>query len=89
MPSSIIAYINPDGFLVNTCQLPHQTILDRFVPRGQTFTLIYHYIQPLADMSNKVPDKVREVALEEYQQARTLTRDAVRSGAYLYPIRVL
>ena len=32
-------------------------------------------------------DKVKEVAVEEYQQARALTRDAVRSGAYLYPLK--
>ncbi|KAF2176987.1 hypothetical protein K469DRAFT_721076 [Zopfia rhizophila CBS 207.26] len=32
-------------------------------------------------------EKVKEVAREEYEQARVLTRDAVRSGAYLYPIK--
>jgi hypothetical protein len=33
-------------------------------------------------------EKVKEVALEEFEQAKVLTRDAVRSGAYLYPIKV-
>lgn len=33
-------------------------------------------------------DKVKEVAVEEFEQARVLTRDAVKSGAYLYPIKV-
>ncbi|KAF2241727.1 hypothetical protein BU26DRAFT_524891 [Trematosphaeria pertusa] len=32
-------------------------------------------------------DKVKEVAVEEFEQARVLTRDAVRSGAYLYPLK--
>lgn len=32
-------------------------------------------------------EKVKEVAVEEYEQAKVLTRDAVRSGAYLYPIK--
>ncbi|KAF2785672.1 hypothetical protein K505DRAFT_380751 [Melanomma pulvis-pyrius CBS 109.77] len=32
-------------------------------------------------------DKVKEVAVEEFEQARVLTRDAVKSGAYLYPIK--
>merc|ERR1712032_834985 len=31
--------------------------------------------------------KVKEVAVEEFEQARVLTRDAVRSGAYLYPLK--
>lgn len=39
-------------------------------------------------MSNRVPDKVKEVALEEFQQAKVLAQDAVRSAAYLYPIKV-
>ncbi|KAF2643074.1 hypothetical protein P280DRAFT_243334 [Massarina eburnea CBS 473.64] len=32
-------------------------------------------------------DKVKEVAVEEFQQAKVLAQDAVRSGAYLYPIK--
>ncbi|KAF2274896.1 uncharacterized protein EI97DRAFT_468477 [Westerdykella ornata] len=32
-------------------------------------------------------ERVKEVAVEEFQQAKILTRDAVRSGAYLYPFR--
>ncbi|ORY10642.1 hypothetical protein BCR34DRAFT_625151 [Clohesyomyces aquaticus] len=31
--------------------------------------------------------KVKEVAVEEYEQARVMVRDAARSGAYLYPIK--
>jgi hypothetical protein len=33
-------------------------------------------------------EKVREVAAEEIQQAKILAQEAVRSGAYLYPIKV-
>lgn len=36
----------------------------------------------------KMSDKVKEVAIEEYEQARVLARDAARSGAYLYPLKV-
>lgn len=32
--------------------------------------------------------KVKEVAVEEAERIKTLTSDAVRSGAYLYPVRV-
>jgi hypothetical protein len=32
-------------------------------------------------------EKVKEVAVEEYQQARVLATAAVRSGAYLYPLK--
>lgn len=32
--------------------------------------------------------KVKEVAVEEAERIKTLTSDAVRSGAYLYPLRV-
>lgn len=32
--------------------------------------------------------KVKEVAVEEAERIKTLTTDAVRSGAYLYPLRV-
>ena len=33
-------------------------------------------------------DKVKEVAVEEAERIKTLTTEAARSGAYLYPIRV-
>jgi hypothetical protein len=33
-------------------------------------------------------DKVKEVAVEEFEQARIIATDAVKSGAYLYPIKV-
>ena len=33
-------------------------------------------------------EKVKEVAIEEAERIKTLTADAARSGAYLYPIRV-
>ena len=33
-------------------------------------------------------DKVKEVAVEEAERIKTLTAEAARSGAYLYPIRV-
>lgn len=32
--------------------------------------------------------KVKEVAVEEAERIKALTSDAVRSGAYLYPLRV-
>lgn len=32
--------------------------------------------------------KVKEVAVEEAERIKSLTSDAVRSGAYLYPLRV-
>ena len=38
--------------------------------------------------SRRVPDKVREVAKEDFEQAKVLAQDAVRSGAYLYPFKV-
>jgi hypothetical protein len=38
--------------------------------------------------SSRVPDKVREVAKEDFEQAKALAQDAVRSGAYLYPFKV-
>lgn len=37
--------------------------------------------------SRRVPDKVREVAKEDFDQAKALAQDAVRSGAYLYPFK--
>ena len=33
-------------------------------------------------------DKVKEVAVEEAEKIKSLTAQAARSGAYLYPIRV-
>lgn len=33
-------------------------------------------------------EKVKEVAKEEFEQAKVLASDAVRSGAYLYPLKV-
>ena len=33
-------------------------------------------------------DKVKSVAVEEAEKVKNLTRDAARSGAYLYPLRV-
>jgi hypothetical protein len=33
-------------------------------------------------------DKVRETVVEEVSRVTTLTQDAARSGAYLYPIKV-
>lgn len=35
-----------------------------------------------------MPERVKEVAVEEAERLKTLTSDAARSGAYLYPIRV-
>ena len=33
-------------------------------------------------------DKVKEVAVEDAKRLKSLTADAARSGAYLYPLRV-
>jgi phage gp36-like protein len=38
--------------------------------------------------SSKVTDKVQQVAQEDFNQAKALANDAVRSGAYLYPFKV-
>jgi hypothetical protein len=38
--------------------------------------------------SSRVPDKVKQVAQEDFNQAKALAEDAVRSGAYLYPFKV-
>lgn len=32
-------------------------------------------------------EKVKEVAKEDFEKARVLARDAVRSGTYLYPLK--
>jgi len=34
-----------------------------------------------------VPERVKEVAKEDFDQAKELARDAIRSAAYLYPIK--
>lgn len=33
-------------------------------------------------------DKVKEVAVEEAERIKSITIEAARSGAYLYPLRV-
>jgi hypothetical protein len=33
-------------------------------------------------------EKVKEIATEDFQRAKVLAQNAVRSGAYLYPIKV-
>lgn len=38
--------------------------------------------------TSRVPDKVKQVAQEDFNQAKALANDAVRSGAYLYPFKV-
>jgi len=38
--------------------------------------------------SVKVPDRVKEVAREDYGRAKELAINAVRSAAYLYPFQV-
>jgi hypothetical protein len=39
-------------------------------------------------MSERVSNKVREVAKEDFDQAKALAQDAIRSAAYLYPFKV-
>jgi len=36
----------------------------------------------------KVPDRVKEVAQEDFDKAKQLAQDAIRSAAYLYPFKV-
>ncbi len=38
--------------------------------------------------ASKVQDKVKQVAQEDFGQARVIVSDAVRSAAYLYPFKV-
>lgn len=33
-------------------------------------------------------DKIKEIAVEEAERIKSLTSEAARSGAYLYPLRV-
>lgn len=39
-------------------------------------------------MADKVANKVREVAGQDFDQAKVLAQDAFRSAAYLYPFKV-
>lgn len=39
-------------------------------------------------MAERVSNKVKAVAKEDFDQARELAKDAVRSAAYLYPFKV-
>jgi hypothetical protein len=38
--------------------------------------------------AEKVTNKVKEVAKEDFDQAKALAQDAIRSAAYLYPFKV-
>jgi hypothetical protein len=38
-------------------------------------------------MSERVTSKVKEVAKEDFDQAKALAQDAFRSAAYLYPFK--
>ena len=42
----------------------------------------------MSESRMRVPDKIKEVAKEDFEQAKGLAADAVRSGAYLYPFKV-
>ena len=39
-------------------------------------------------MSSNIKDRVVETAKEDADRVKALTRDAARSGAYLYPFKV-
>jgi hypothetical protein len=41
----------------------------------------------MAERSKKVVDRVREVAVEDLQQARDVATEAFKSRAYLFPIQ--
>jgi hypothetical protein len=52
-----------------------------------------HFIHPQSNIlemsnNNKMADKVKGVAAEEADRLKTLTTEAVKSKAYLYPIKV-
>jgi hypothetical protein len=42
----------------------------------------------VATMSERVANKVQAVAKEDFDQAKALAQDAIRSAAYLYPFKV-
>ena len=42
----------------------------------------------MSESRMRVPDKVKEVAKEDFDQAKQLASDAIRSAAYLYPFKV-
>lgn len=42
----------------------------------------------LLQLVSIMSERVKEVAKEELEQAKVLASDAVRSGAYLYPLKV-
>ena len=39
-------------------------------------------------ITRKMSEKVKEVVIEEVDRVKELSREAARSGAYLYPIKV-
>jgi hypothetical protein len=39
-------------------------------------------------MTDSIVTKVKETAIEDAERAKILLRDAAKSGAYLYPIKV-
>lgn len=41
----------------------------------------------MAEQSKKVIDRVRDVAVEDLQQARDVATEAVKSQAYLFPVK--
>ena len=41
-----------------------------------------------ASSSDKMADKVKEVAAEEAERLKALTTEAIKSQAYLYPFKV-
>jgi hypothetical protein len=42
----------------------------------------------MSESRMRVPDKVKEVAKEDFDQAKQLASDAIRAAAYLYPFKV-
>jgi hypothetical protein len=45
-------------------------------------------VATMSESRMRVPDKVKEVAKEDFDQAKQLASDAIRSAAYLYPFKV-
>lgn len=37
---------------------------------------------------SEIPDRVKETAKQEVEEIKKITQDGVRSGAYMYPIKV-
>jgi hypothetical protein len=58
------------------------------LPLYETYSSAPYSAQAGEEMADNVADRVKKVVAEEADQVKSLTTDAVRSGAYLYPFKV-